>query len=107
MWHRYWRAIAALTFIMAWAQTAQPSSASTAKQIVFEGVVKRIESKDPAQPVRVTFTKFAAIYVLNRSAPEFSTWVSRLETSKKTGTPVLFTYEDYGPRLTSVELAKP
>lgn len=97
----------ALASATAWAYGVESSSEPTVKRAAFEGVVARIQDEDSERPVQITFSKYAAIYLLDRNAAEFSAWLSRLKISEKSGVFVLFTYDVYGPRLTSVELQRP
>ncbi|SPM33939.1 Mycobacterium rhizamassiliense ORFan [Mycobacterium rhizamassiliense] len=62
--------------------------------------------KAAATPVAAVFGRHAAIYRLVRDDPNFVAWLAILQQSRNDGTPVRFSYDVVGPRLTMVEPAQ-
>jgi len=86
--------------------TAGPSgttTSSTVSPVIEQDTVQQLIVGAADAPVRVVFGRHAAIYLLDRSDPNFATWLAILQKAHDEGTPVRFAYDVYGPRLTLVE----
>ena len=67
-----------------------------------QDVVLRILPASPDKPIGVLFERHAAIYFLHREDPGFAAHLRLLEESRDQKTPVRFTFDVAGQRLTSV-----
>jgi hypothetical protein len=86
--------------------TTGVSSHGAGDPIIDEDIVSNLMMGEPDTPVRVVFGHHAAIYLLERSDPNYAAWLAVLQRSLNDGTRVRFAYAVEGPRLTLVEPAQ-
>ena len=86
--------------------TTSSVTANVGQSVVEEDVVVQLDTAQPDAPVGVAFGRHAAIYLLERHAPNFATWLAILQRSLHDRTRVRFSYDVVGPRLTLVEPAQ-
>lgn len=67
----------------------------------FVGVVESLFEEE--ERVGVAFTTFAALYFVDRSHPNFDSWLKLLKESRTSQEPVRFSYDVAGQKIVSLE----